>query len=103
MSLIVTMGATIIGGVVAFVTMVGALFTDSQWADIQSALNFIVLIYLAHQQRATRRDVPEAAAAAAIDAAEQTTDKLTHDEDVKVALAEVLSEALARRRRKVGL
>lgn len=87
--------ATIVVGIGALTAMVGAIFTDSQWADVQSALNFIVLAYVAHQQRAIKKSAPT-------DAAEQTVDRLVHEEDVKVAMAEVLADAMARRRRKVG-
>jgi hypothetical protein len=67
-----------------------ALFTDTQWHDIQSTLNFFVLVYLTYQgHRINPRK-----------SADRTMQELEeHSPDLSMTLAEHLVDELERRRR----
>lgn len=41
-----------------------ALFTDAQWGDVQSFLNFVVLLALTYYGRKAKKEIPQAAAEA---------------------------------------
>lgn len=89
------------------------VFTDAQWADIQSFLNFVVLTYVAYHQQKIRTDALGAVdnAVAAVREAPVATAKATKtqitkdlrdgDDDLHGALLDVIAEALAERRRRI--
>lgn len=72
----------------------GALFTDAQWGDVQSFLNFIVLVVLVYRQERTPAKTGEKTV-------NTFKDELDHDQDsdLRGLLVETLLDAMEKRRR----
>lgn len=90
----------VIGMVSLVAAVVAALFTDAQWADVQSFLNFCVILFLTYQANRARRVAATVADTLPAEAAERTAQALTGDEH-RDDLVHVIADALAERRRKV--
>lgn len=75
-------------------TEIASLFTDSQWGDIQSFLNFIVLVFIAYRNE---RKLPPATA-------EETTthirDEINNPDGLREELQEILIDAMEKRARR---
>lgn len=89
----ILVGVLVVLGVGVAAHTVATLFTDAQWGDVQSFLNFVVLCTLTYYGRRARKEIPEAAA-------EQTQEKLLNDHDTvgKSQFFEALMDAMESRR-----
>lgn len=110
MKIVVWLVVVMVAVVVETATAIAALFTDEQWADLQhginSLLNFVLLVWVAYTQRNIKAQAELIRLEAPVEAARETKERFVHDiqdgdDDLREALAEVVADALGKRRRRV--
>lgn len=87
MTVLVTAVLALLG--IGNVAQLATVFTDAQWGDIQSFLNFLVLLFLTYQGQKVNP--------------QKTVEKLAEDGASQSAIAETLVDAMEARRKSTGM